>query len=593
MKIPPKNFDAVIHNEAYTQDYLGKPLTHDGMIVDAGRPTELLSGQWHFTVDQYDMSLRSKWHLEEDCDKTGRPIPLDYDFDQWEIVQVPSCWNLARSEYFYFESSGIYTRTFRYEKRAKEERVFLKIGAAAYHAKVFLNKQFLGSHDGASTPFYVEVTNAIAESNRIIINVENRRQPDRVPMHNTDWFNYGGLYRDVELIRVSDTFIKEFYCQLRKGSDFGVLDLHVTVDGIAQNGVGTLEIEELGIVESITLKDGQATAAIVAKPELWSPDNPKLYTVKFMYGLDSITESIGFREFAVLGTELYLNGEKILLKGIACHEESLLNGKAITEEEIIENFTLAKEMNCNYLRLAHYPHTEKASQIADRMGLMLWEEIPVYWSIAFENESTYNDAENQLLEMIKRDRNRASVVIWSVGNENTDTDERYHFMKRLVDAVRRTDNSRAVSAACLSDKIDLYINDRLAECLDIIGINQYYGWYDPDFSKLEKLFKNSAPDKPVLITEFGGGAKAGHHGSEDEYFTEENQCSLYEKQVECMGGISCIKGISPWILYDFRCPRRTNPQQQYYNRKGLLDESKRKYKLAFRIMQQFYERWGK
>jgi len=592
MKTQPKNFDAVIHNEAYTQDYAGKNITHTGMLTDAGRQTEMLSGEWNFTVDQYDMALRSQWHLEETHDKTGRPLPLDYDYDQWETVHVPSCWNLARPEYFYFESCGIYTRKFAYAEQAAGERVFLKIGAASYHAKVFLNKQFLGSHDGASTPFYIEVTDVLEADNRLVINIENRRQPDRVPMHNTDWFNYGGLYRDVELIRVPGTFIKDFYCQLQKDRNFGMLDLRVTIDGPDRDGEGLLEIEELGIKEIITIKDGTASVSIPASPELWSPDNPKLYTVKFSCGSDSITEEIGFREFTVKGTDLYLNGDKILFKGIACHEESVLNGKAITEEEITENFRLAKEMNCNYLRLAHYPHTEKAAQIADRMGLMLWEEIPVYWSIDFENEATYNDAENQLIEMIKRDRNRASVVIWSVGNENADTEARYNFMTRLVDAARRTDNSRAISAACLSDKIDLFINDRLAEHLDIIGINQYYGWYDPDFSKLEKLFANSNPDKPVLITEFGGGAKAGHHGATDEYFTEEHQRALYEKQVETMGRIPYIKGISPWILFDFRCPRRTNPQQNHYNRKGLLNQDKTAYKPAFFVMQEFYANWN-
>lgn len=591
MKSPPKNFDAVIHNEAYTQDYLGRQITHTGMVTDAGRRTELLSGRWNFTVDQYDMALRSRWHLEETCDMTGRPLPLDYDYDQWEIVQVPSCWNLARPEYFYYESSGIYTRTFPFE-RHDDERVFLKIGAASYHAKVFLNKQFLGSHDGASTPFCLEITDVLEADNRIIVNIENRRQPERVPMHNTDWFNYGGLYRDVELIRVPCTFIKEFYCQLRKNSGLGMVDLRVTIDGPEQNGVGTFEIEELGIRSPVAIKDGMASVSIPAKPVLWSPDDPKLYTVKFSYGSDSVIETIGFREFTIKGTDIFLNGESLLLKGISCHEESVLHGKAITEEEIIENFRLAREMNCNYLRLAHYPHTEKAAQIADRMGLMLWEEIPVYWSIAFDNEATYNDAENQLIEMIKRDQNRASVVIWSVGNENTDTDERYRFMTHLVEAARRTDNSRAISAACLSDKIDLIINDRLAEHLDIIGINQYYGWYDPDFSKLEKLFSNSSPDKPVLITEFGGGARAGHHGGVDEYFTEDHQRALYEKQVETMGRIPYIKGISPWILYDFRCPRRTNPLQNHYNRKGLLNEDKTAYKEAFFVMRDFYARWN-
>jgi beta-glucuronidase len=310
--------------------------------------------------------------------------------------------------------------------------------------------------------------------------------------------------------------------------------------------------------------------------------------VEVSCGNDIIKEKIGFREIEVKGTDVYLNGNKIFLKGVSCHEESVVNGKALKEDEIIENLKIAKEMNCNYMRLAHYPHTEKTAKFADEMGIMLWEEIPVYWAIDFDNPVTLNDAENQLKELIRRDINRASVIIWSVGNENADTDSRLNFMKTLAIAAKEEDPTRLVSAACLVDHVENRIADRLADYLDIIGLNEYYGWYDPDFERLPACFNNSSITKPVVISEFGADACYGYRGTYDDMFTEDMQKDIYEKQIKTISTVEYVKGISPWILYDFRCPRRHNKIQRGYNLKGLFTRDKKHKKLAYYVMKQFY-----
>ena len=151
----------------------------------------------------------------------------------------------------------------------------------------------------------------------------------------------------------------------------------------------------------------------------------------------------------------------------------------------------------------------KAARIADKVGILLWEEVPVYWAIDFKNHDTYKNAENQLTELILRDTNRASVIIWSVGNENADTDDRLEFMSSLAKKAKEIDPSRLVSAACLVDTDNLMIKDRLTDYLDIIGLNEYYGWYAPDFNDLIKLLDNSNPQKPVIVTEFGADALKG------------------------------------------------------------------------------------
>ena len=265
-----------------------------------------------------------------------------------------------------------------------------------------------------------------------------------------------------------------------------------------------------------------------------------------------------------------------------------MKGKFSDREDISRRYRDAKELGCNFLRLAHYPHHELAAQMADEAGLLLWEEIPVYWAIDFQNPSTYADAENQLCELIHRDFNRASVIIWAVGNENADTDERLRFMKDLALKARTMDPSRLVTAACLVNHEKIRIEDRLSEHLDVIGLNEYYGWYRPNIEELEVLFRNSSPDKPVIISEFGADARAGHHGTIAEKFTEEYMEHVYETQIHAIRNLSYVKGLTPWILYDFICPRRQNRYQAGFNRKGLIAEDKKTRKKAFFTLQAFY-----
>ncbi len=582
------NFLSNIHDNDYNSPFLKKMLNYTGMIFDRNRDKESLNGLWNFGIDRYDNCVRSKWYEEKSHDAGGRPLPLDYSFDRWEKIRVPACWNVEREKYFLYEGSAVYTRKFIYKNRG-EKRVFLKFGAVNYEAKVFLNRKFIGMHRGGSTPFYIEVTGLLEENNRLIVTADNTRKKNNVPNDNTDWFNYGGIYRDVELVRLPETFIRQYFIHLVPGGNFREIRAELSVDGPEKDGTAELEIPGLSVREKIAVKNGKGQAVFKAAPELWSPENPALYNVSLSYKEDRVSDRTGFREIRTEKQDILLNGKPIFLKGISQHEESVRNGKAMSDKEIIENIKIAKELNCNFIRLAHYPHTERAAQIADEMGIMLWEEIPVYWAIEFENPDTYHDAENQLAELITRDSNRASVIIWSVGNENPDTDPRCRFMSGLVLKARKLDPSRLVSAACLVDHINLKIADRLASRLDIIGFNEYYGWYEPDFSKLLKIFQNSKPVKPVIISEFGADAKAGFRNKRGMLGTEEFQLEVYKKQLETIARIPYVKGITPWIMYDFRCPRRLHFTQNYYNIKGLLTADKRKKKLAFYELKRFYK----
>ena len=495
----------------------------------------------------------------------------------------------------YFEGTGVYTRTFRYIPKTKGERLLLCFEGVSYRATVFLNGKIIGTHDGASTPFNADISGAVQTENRIVVTADARRSPERIPMENTDWFNYGGIYRDVYLVRLPPVFIRDWFVRLAPDGAFSTVLADVTIacaEGKPVNGKALLEIPALSVKEEIAIENGKGEAKISAKPELWSPEKAKLYDVSIFFDsgscIDVVRDRIGFREIKAKGHGIFLNGKKVFLRGCCVHEDHFALGKTTSENVIRQTIRDLKEMNGNYLRLAHYPHDSRFARIADEEGVLLWEEVPVYWAIAFDNPATYADAENQLTELVLRDRNRASVIVWSVGNENADTDPRLAFMSKLAKKAKALDPSRLVSAACLIDHEKLQIRDRLAEYLDVIGINEYYGWYDPDFEKLPKILANSDPGKPVLICEFGADARLGERGTVDDLWTEDKQKHLYERQVEIFKKCPYIAGTTPWILYDFRCPRRFNRYQEGFNRKGLIDLDRKTRKPAFYVMRDFY-----
>lgn len=593
-----KNFVDNIHNEAYKESYTSPEIKADSCVFTGGRRAESLNGRWNFSVDQYDNCLRAKWFLEQETNSEGRYVPLDYSFDDWEEISVPGVWNLAKPEYFYYQGPAVYCRRFLFENSG-QGHVFLRVGAAYYETRLFLNGRFLGIHKGGSTPFCVEVTEYLEKENRLIAVVDNTRRKEQTPSENTDWFLYGGIYREVSLFSLPEYYIKDMKVSL-KDREQKTISLFATIEGgkEPERGEAWFSIPELGIKERVEISAEGTAKKTIAAPnlELWSPKNPKLYEVILTYKpqegtCDEVKDRVGFRTVETRGRQILLNGEPIFLRGVCLHEETESRGRTVTKEDIREAFAKAKQMNCNFLRLVHYPHTEWASELADEEGLLLWEEIPVYWWIDFANPETLMDAKNQLTELICRDYNRASVIIWSVGNENPDTDERYHFMRELAETAKSLDPGRLVSAACLVDEVNLRISDRLEAHLDVIGFNEYYGWYDPDYEKLKIILEGSKPEKPVIISEFGadGYQSPNEDRRKKVRGSEEEQKQIYENQVEMFKKTDYIQGTTPWILYDYRTPKRLGAYQKGYNIKGLVTADRKREKPAFEVMKKFYE----
>jgi beta-glucuronidase len=453
---------------------------------------------------------------------------------------------------------------------------------------------------GGFTPFAFEVTGKLKAENSLVVRVNDQRHLEAVPTTNTDWWNYGGLTRDVSLVEVPATFISDYSVKLERGQGDRA-SISVQLDGRQKQQQVHFRIAELGIDQTLTTDANGYGSAEIALPHLqrWSPKNPHLYAVEFQAETDRINDRVGFRTIETRGREILLNGEPIFLRGVSIHEENpLRGGRAATVEDARLLLNWAKELGCNFARLAHYPHNEYMARTADEMGILLWEEIPVYWTIQWENPNTLANARNQLAELITRDHNRASVMVWSVANETPISEPRTKFLKTLVDDARHLDGTRLVSAAMEmrkdpNDPNTRIIDDPFGEYTDLVSFNEYIGWYDglPESCRAAKW--SVLREKPVVISEFGGDALGGLHGDVHARFTEEFQAQLYRESIPMLQRLPGFSGCTPWVLTDFRSPRRPLPHiQDGFNRKGLVSENGTK-KEAFYVLKAFYDEKAK
>jgi beta-glucuronidase len=561
-----------------------------------------LDGKWRTIVDPYENGYYD-YRLQPSKDgyfrnaKPKNPGELiEYDFDTSPTLDVPGDWNSQRPDLFFYEGTVWYKRSFDYAAQP-DRRLFLYFGAANYEAIVYLNGEKLGTHTGGFTPFAFEVTGKIKpKDNFVVVKVDNKRHRDAVPTVNTDWWNYGGLTRGVSLVEVPETYVHDYFIQLQKGSADTIAGW-VQLSGPRAAQRVTVSIPEAGASATVTTDaNGYAAIRIPAKLTPWSPGNPKLYDVAIAAETDTVHDSIGFRTIETRGTEILLNGKPVFLRGVSVHEEAPFRaGRAFSVEDARTLLGWAREMGCNFVRLAHYPHNENMLREADRMGMLVWSESPVYWTIDWENPATFANASNQVRESVARDKNRASIILWSVANETPVSAPRTVFLTKLVDQIRAEDPTRLLTAAmehhsegATPTANPVVLNDPLGAAVDVLGCNEYLGWYDGMPDKADRTTWKIAYDKPLIMSEFGADALYGLHGDPGAKFTEEYQESDFRHQVAMLNRIPTLRGTTPWVLMDFRSPRRSLPGiQDWFNRKGLISVKGEKKK-AFYVMQEWY-----
>ncbi len=563
-----------------------------------GRDYRLLNGRWDAIVDLYDQGERMK--IFENRKPEGNTDFYEYSFDGGLRLEVPGDWNSQNPELKYYEGTVWYARPFEATKQAGK-RTILYFGAVSYRAEVYLNGKKIGSHEGGFTPFQIDVTDDLAADgkNFLVVGVNNRRTVDAIPALAFDWWNYGGITRDVMLVDVPETHIEDYFVRLDKSKP-DVIDIDVKMSKPLAGIPVKIEIPALKKqFEGTTDASGKVSGTIKAKGlRRWAPEAPVLYDVIVSGGDDRVAEEIGFRNIEVDGTKILINGEPQFMRCVSFHEEIPQRmGRATSEADATMLLSEAKALGVNMIRLAHYPQNEYTVRLAEKMGFVLWQEIPIWQGIDFKDASTLAKAKNMLTEMLNRDKNRCAVGFWGVANETKPSAERNAFLMSLLETGKAIDTSRLYTAAFDlvffdNDRQIFTMNDSFTENLDVVAVNKYMGWYHPwPLSPAESVW-DVVPDKPLIISEFGGEALYGQAGSRDvvSSWSEDYQARLYEDNLRMFDNIPNLAGVSPWILFDFRSPFRFHPtNQEGWNRKGLVSDRGQRKK-AWYIMHYYYEK---
>ena len=622
------------------------------------RQIQSLNGEWSYIVDPMNNGLPESSFFggfpKNKIQKTGMEL-IEYNFETASKIQIPGAWNAIDERLFFYRGPVWLYKKFNYSPK-KEALTHLYIEGSNFTTKIFLNGSIIGEFEGGYVPFNFNISKYLKEGeNILLVQTDNTLDESSVPTQKTDWWPWGGIVGDVYVVETPKQFIQNAYLQLNP-DDFSAVLFKLEMNKESSGHIIKLEIPELQFTaEYKTNSLGAISENIKINPQLWSPLSPKLYEVKISSEAETISDKIGFRSIQTKGQKIYLNNSEIQFKGIAMHSEPIgIPGPAFSKEHFQKLLLTAKDLNINFIRAAHYPYTRHLAKVADQLGLMLWEEVPVYWNIDWDNSNTLNIAKNQITRLVQRDQNRASVVVWSVANETPLSSSRMRFLKTLLDEIEINDSSRLSTAALLSGSeeqfrslvlvlalqgsksqwvtpkekaifqlildqanipidselsFSLSIDDPLGESVDLISYNEYFGWYYVTFftdqmkiseGTLRKLMFEVMPDikisssfdKPIHISEFGAGAKYGNHTN--KIWSEEYQAKLYKHQLEMLSNNPQIQGISPWVFKDFRAMLRPLPGiQDFYNRKGLIDENGNK-KEAFDVLADFYEnKWNK
>ena len=616
-----------------------------------------LNGEWTYIIDPMSNGLPESSFFggfpKNKTQKTGMEL-IEYNFEDAEKILIPGAWNAQNEKLLFYRGPVWLFKKFNHSSK-QNVLTHLYIEGSNFTTKVFVNGSVVGEFKGGYVPFNFNISQFLNDGeNILLVQTDNTLDESTVPTHKTDWWPWGGIVGDVYLVETPNEYIRNAYLQLNP-DDFSqaLFKLQMATKSSRQKVI--LEIPELKYKEEFeTDSSGFIQEYITISPELWSPSNPKLYRIIISSQNETISDEIGFRSIQTKGQKIYLNNNEIKFKGIAMHSEPIgAPGPAFSKEHFKKLLATASDLNINFIRAAHYPYTRHLAKVADQVGLMVWEEIPVYWNIDWENPSTLKIAKDQINRLVQRDQNRASVVVWSVANETPFSISRMTFLDALLSEINRNDASRLTTAALLSGNEEQFrslvivlalqgaksqwvnptekmifksilekanipietnltfsisIDDPLGENLDLISYNEYFGWYYVTFfteqmmipeGTLRRLMFEVMPeikirssfDKPIHISEFGAGAKYGNHT--DEIWSEGYQAKVYAGQLEMLSRNPQIQGISPWVLKDFRAMLRPLPGiQDFYNRKGLIDESGNR-KEAFSVLADFYKnQWG-
>ncbi len=559
-----------------------------------------LNSYWEFILDKEDAGKTKEWFKKTPKDVTE--------------LYVPSCWNEADDEWLHYEGVAWYFKKFDYKMNDEIKRNILFFNGVNYTCDVWLNGQHAGSHTGGFTPFEIDITNLLKTNgeNFIAVRVDAQLSKFTVPPIGVDWFNYGGITREVYLCGTGESWIDDVFVKTKIS---GEIDIKLALGNYKKQDKDQIRIEimDMGCRNIVAQSDvdilnSEPNIGLhIENPNLWSPKNPYLYnfTISLMRSgkvSDKWEHKIGVREFSQKGRRIYINNELLMLKGYSRHEECYQSARTFNYDLTRKDYEMCKKGNANFLRLCHYPHDLQEYQMASEMGFIVMAEVPNvdFKKAHFENKEVLENSVNQAKELLKYYKNETCIMFWSLFIEcNTNEDAAVDWVPEYIKLFKDTDPTRMTIHASVIPQ-----QDRTYDYFDIVGINYWNGWYFDQTIEEGKVFLDDIaknyPDKPVIITSGGWEGIYGYHSyKKNEYWSEEQQAQYLEDMTNLYLSKDYIVGEIIWTFNDFRTSpwyvkdrdaNRFMLRPMELNHKGVVDNFRRP-KLSYYKMQEVFKKW--
>jgi len=524
--------------------------------------------------------LSGFWQFCFDAAETG----LENGFDNGRFIAVPASWNEIFEDDRDNLGPGWYQTRFQLPWGYAGKRIQIRFGSVNYLADVWLNGRYLGQHEGGHLPFTFDVTESVqADENLLVVRVDGQLAFDRVPSGNItgadtdffpshsgnypqaqfDFFPFCGIQRPVLLTAVPHLSIADITVTTEIAGADGIVKVAVETDGSGEVDINLsgFDKEVVGAVDM----DGKTAVATLTVPQakFWSPDAPNLYDLAVTLHennqvIDSYTLPVGIRTIVVQGSQLLLNGEPIYLTGFGRHEDFPIHGRGFNPAVIIKDYALMKWIGANSFRTTHYPYSDEMMMLADKLGFLIIDEIPAV-GLYFREDGLERRLElcrQQISELIARDKNHPSVIMWSIANEpHSEHDNAVPFFQNLAGLTRELDDTRPVTLVSF-----LGLPEESFAFLDAICLNRYLGWYSEP-GRIEDGTALLSTDldaihqkygKPIIITEFGADTIPGMHAQPPEMFSEEYQVAYLTQTIDILRSKPYVVGEHVWNMCDFK-----------------------------------------
>jgi beta-galactosidase len=563
-----------------------------------------------------DLLLDQGWRFAR-ADAAGAEAPA-FDDSAWENVSVPHTYNALDGEDGggdYYRGVGWYRLRFDAPSNLTRRRVFLGFDAANTVADVYLNGVLLGSHRGGYSAFRFDATPALVPGeNLLAVKVDNSSQSD-VPPLVADFTFFGGLYRDVHLLVLNDLHVDvSDYASpgvSLRADDVSLASAQLSARVRVSNAAAEAQTADVAVsildAAGVNVASLDASAAVPAgttlelplsatieNPHLWQGRNdPYLYTARVEVLrdgtlVDVVEQPLGFRSFAIdpeLG--FTLNGQAYDLHGVNRHQDREHRGWAIGKAEHDEDMAMIAEMGATAIRLAHYQHADYFYELCDRMGMVVWAEIPLV-DATTDSPAFTDNARQQLTELIRQSRNHPSIVMWGIGNEQRVSDAPSNaLLASLAELARSEDDSRlSVYAHCCGGDTSPLTNHA-----DLVGYNYYYGWYMSTYNQFASWADGlhiSQPNRRFALSEYGAGASVVQHQDPPMqptptalFHPEEYQAALHEATWLALATRPYIWGKFIWNMFDFASDSRNEGDGPGRNDKGLVTYDRQVRKDSF------------